>query len=236
MNKDELLSLIKGQLIVSAQALQDEPLYCESMSLMPFMARAAKQAGVVAIRTNSVRDVMGIKQETQLPVIGLIKKQYEGFSQHITVSMAEVDDLVLAGADIIALDCTNRPRVDGRTVGEFIQAIKTKYPNVILMGDISTFEEGVYASEHGIDLVGTTLSGYTPYTPKLDGPDYELVQSLATHLNIPVIAEGRIHTPEQAVKMLELGAHSVVVGGAITRPYEITMRFMNAIKEGSVCI
>ena len=99
------------------------------------------------------------------------------------------------------------------------------------MADISNLEEGINAFRAGVDMVGTTLSGYTSYTPKLDGPDYELVKNLVESINIPVIAEGRIHYPSQAVEMFDLGAYAVVVGGAITRPLEITTRFMEAIKK-----
>lgn len=231
MSKQKILEKMRGNLIVSCQALEGEPLYIENGSCMQLMARAAKQAGACAIRTNGVRDVIGIKDETKLPIIGLLKKNYEGYEQYITVTMDEIDKLEEAGADIIALDCTLRERVDGRTVGEFIQAIKEKYPNLLLMADISNLEEGINAWKSGIDMVGTTLSGYTDYTPKLDGPDYDLVEQLVKTIDIPVIAEGRIHEPNQAVKMLELGAHAVVVGGAITRPLEIASRFINAIEK-----
>lgn len=231
MSKQTIVEKMRGNLIVSCQALEGEPLYIENGSCMQLMARAAKQAGACAIRTNGVRDVIGIKDETKLPIIGLLKKNYEGYEQYITVTMDEIEKLEKAGADIIALDCTLRERVDGRTVGEFIQAIKEKYPNLLLMADISNLEEGINAWKSGIDMVGTTLSGYTDYTPKLDGPDYDLVEQLVKTIDIPVIAEGRIHEPNQAVKMLELGAHAVVVGGAITRPLEITSRFINAIEK-----
>ena len=229
MGKEEILNILRGGLIVSCQALPGEPLYLENDTIMPLMARAAKQAGACAIRTNGVRDVIAIKEETNLPVIGLIKKSYDGYEQYITFTMDEVDQLVEAGADIIALDCTLRKRKDGRTVEEFIKAIKGKYPNILLMADISSLEEGINAWKAGVDMVGTTLSGYTSYTLKLEGPDYELVENLVNSIDIPVIAEGRIHYPEQAKKMLELGATAIVVGGAITRPLEITSRFMKAI-------
>ena len=231
MNKEELLRKIKGNLIVSCQALEGEPLYMENGSVMPLMARAAKQAGASAIRTNGVRDVVGIKEETNLPIIGIIKKGYEGYEQYITVTMDEVDQLVKAGADIIAIDCTLRERVDGKTVDEFIKAIKDKYPQIILMADISNLEEGINAWKSGIDMVGTTLSGYTPYTLKLEEPDFKLIEDLSKNIDIPVIAEGRIHTPEQAARALDLGAHAVVVGGAITRPLEIATRFVDAISK-----
>lgn len=231
MNLEELLAITKGSIIVSCQALPHEPLYCEEMSLMPFMAKAAKEAGSKCIRTSSVRDVIEIKKQTGLPVIGLIKRVYEGYDSYITPTMKEIDELVAADSDIIALDCTMRTRGDGTDINTFIQQIKEKYPDIALMADISTFEEGVNAWKAGVNIVGTTMSGYTPYSPKVDGPDYELVERLVKELPIPVIAEGKVHYPDQAKKMLELGAHAVVVGGAITRPLEIAQRFYKAIQE-----
>jgi N-acylglucosamine-6-phosphate 2-epimerase len=142
-----------------------------------------------------------------------------------------VDQLVEAGAEIIAIDCTDQVRGDGSTIEEFIQAVRAKYPDQLLMADISTYEEGVRAWQLGMDLVGTTMSGYTPQSPQLDGPDYTLVCRLQDTLPIPVIGEGRVHTPEQAVEMLKNGAWAVVVGGAITRPLEIAGRFIKAIQN-----
>lgn len=227
----EILEATKGSIIVSCQALPSEPLYCEEMSLMPFMAQAAKQAGSKCIRTSSIRDVVEIKKATGLPVIGLVKRVVEGYESYITPTMKEVDDLVAAESDIVALDCTQRKRGDGTTINEFIAQIKEKYPDIVLMADVSTFEEGVNAQNCGVDLVGTTLSGYTDYSPKVDGPDFELVERLVNALSIPVIAEGKVHYPDQAKKMLEIGAHAVVVGGAITRPLEIAQRFYKAIEK-----
>jgi N-acylglucosamine-6-phosphate 2-epimerase len=231
MKKEELFEKIKGQVIVSCQAVPGEPLYVEEKSIMYLMARAAKQAGTPAIRTSSIRDVIAIKEETQLPVIGLVKVRYEGFESYITPTMKEVDDLVAAGSDVIALDCTNMKRGDGKTISEYITEVRTKYPDQILMADISTYEEGVNAWKLGMDIVGTTMSGYTSYSPKLDGPDYELARRLAETIDVPVIGEGRIHSPQQAVEMLHTGAFAVVVGGAITRPLEIAQRFIHAVEE-----
>lgn len=229
--KSEILNRIKGQLIVSCQALPGEPLYVPEKSIMYLMARAAKEAGSACIRTSSIRDVKAIKEETGLPVIGIIKINYEGYDSYITPTMREVDELVAADADIVALDCTMRRRGDGSTINEFLLQIKEKYPDIVLMADISTYEEGVNAWKCGVDFVGTTLSGYTEDSPKTDGPDTELVRRLSANLDIPVIAEGKVHTPEEAVQMFEAGAYAVVVGGAITRPFEIATRFMNRIKE-----
>lgn len=226
----DLLEAIHGKLIVSCQAIPGEPLYVEEQSIMYLMARAAAQAGSPAIRTSSIRDVVAIKKETGLPVIGLVKVQYEGYECYITPTMKEVDDLVEAGADVVALDCTQRKRGDGRTINEFLAEIREKYPDIILMADISTYEEGINAWKCGVDILGTTMSGYTPYSPKSDEPDFELMRRLSKDTDIPVIGEGKIHDPAQAVEALRTGVWAIVVGGAITRPLEIAKRFMDAVE------
>ena len=232
MTKKEFLDAIHGQMIISCQAVEGEPLYVEEKSIMYLMARAAKQAGTPAIRTSSIRDVVAIKEETELPVIGLVKIQYPGYEEYITPTMKEVDDLTAAGADVVAMDCTLRKRGDGTTVNEFIAQIKEKYPDIILMADISNYEEGINAWKCGVDIVGTTMSGYTAYTVSgTDEPDYELMERLARDTDIPVIGEGRIHYPEQAVRALQTGVWAIVVGGAITRPLEIALRFQKKIRE-----
>lgn len=232
MTKQEILDAIHGKMIISCQAIPGEPLYLEDDSVMYLMARAAKRAGTPAIRTSSIRDVAAIKKETGLPVIGLVKINYPGYDSYITPTMKEVDDLVAVGSDVVALDCTLRKRGDGTTINEFIAQIRQKYPDIILMADISNYEEGINAWKCGVDIVGTTMSGYTDYTTKKDEPDYELMTRLAADIDIPVIGEGKIHYPDQAVKALQTGIWSIVVGGAITRPLEIAQRFMKAIDEG----
>ena len=232
MTKQEILDAIHGKMIISCQAIPGEPLYLEDDSVMYLMARAAKRAGTPAIRTSSIRDVVAIKKETGLPVIGLVKINYPGYDSYITPTMKEVDDLVAVGSDVVALDCTLRKRGDGTTINEFIAQIREKYPDIILMADISNYEEGINAWKCGVDIVGTTMSGYTDYTSKKDEPDYELMTRLAADIDIPVIGEGKIHYPAQAVKALQTGVWSIVVGGAITRPLEIAQRFMKAIDEG----
>lgn len=229
--KNEILEQIKGGIIVSCQALPGEPLYTEKGGIMPLMALAAKVAGAVGIRAQGVRDIKEIQQQVDLPIIGIIKRSYEGMSQFITATMKEVDELVETGCEIIALDCTLRPRFDGSTINDFVKEIKEKYPDIILMADIATLEEGINAEKIGVDFVGTTLSGYTENTAnRPDEVDLKLISGLSKNISIPIIAEGRIHYPENAKAAYDAGAFSVVVGGAITRPKEIASRFINAIK------
>lgn len=231
MTKEALFQSIKGTIIVSCQALPGEALYDDKRSLMPYMAQAAKMAGSKMIRTSSVRDIKAIKAETGLPVIGLIKREYPGYTGRITMTMREVDECLEAGSDIVSIDCTDCVRGDGLTAPEYLSLVRKRYPSIIIMADCATAEEAVSAYQSGADLVGSTMNGYTPATQHCTGgPNFALVAQMAGMLLCPVIAEGRVHTPEQARRMIEIGAWAVVVGGAITRPYEIAKRFMEALQ------
>ncbi|WLD93073.1 N-acetylmannosamine-6-phosphate 2-epimerase [Alkalihalobacillus sp. AL-G] len=227
MNKTDLFRKLEGALIVSCQALEDEPLH--GAETMAKMALAAEIGGASAIRANGGSDIEEIQKVTRIPIIGLIKKVYPDSNVYITPSKTEVDLLIDTGVNMVALDGTTRHRPDGVSLKELLHYLKAK--GQIVMADISTFEEGVLAEQMGFDCVSTTLSGYTPYSRQNDGPDFELIERLATRLRIPVIAEGKIHSPEQAKYALGLGAYAVVVGSAITRPQEITKRYVNYLKK-----
>ena len=199
MTREQLFDLMRGTVIVSCQATPGEPLYDAERSVMPLMARAARQAGAKMIRTSSARDIAGIKEETGLPVIGLIKRDYPGYMGRITMTMREVDECMEAGADIVSIDCTDCPRGDGLTPAAFLRQVRSKYPHIIIMADCATLPEAQAAYAAGADLVGTTMNGYTPQTAQAGpGPNFELVEQMAAVLPCPVIAEGRIHTPEEA--------------------------------------
>ncbi len=176
------------------------------------------------------RSIKAIKEKVDLPVIGIIKQVYDDSDVYITPTMKEVDALVEIGCEIIALDATDRLHPNGVTLEEFFTEVRAKYPNQLFMADTSCFEEGKKAQELGFDLIGTTMSGYTPYTKGAPLPNFELMERYVNELDKPVIAEGGIWVPEELKKAMDTGVLCAVVGTAITRPMDITKRFVNAIK------
>jgi N-acylglucosamine-6-phosphate 2-epimerase len=225
------LEIVKNRLIVSCQAEGDSPF--NSPEGVTAFAIAAKQGGAVAIRSEGVEKTAMIVQKLGLPVIGLVKSAFADGSVCITGSFDSVDKLLKAGCHVVAVDGTDRLR-EGMTGPEFIREIK-KNRRCLVMADIATFEEAVDCARAGADCVSTTLSGYTPETEERasEGPDFELIESLVKYYgpDYPVIAEGRINTPELAARAMQAGAWAVVVGSAITRPQLITKWFVDAIKK-----
>lgn len=225
---NEVLNKIKGGLIVSCQALETEPLY--SSYIMSRMAYAAFLGGAVGIRANTPKDIKEIQKTVDLPIIGLYKQVYEDSEVYITPTYQAVDEIIECNIDIVAIDATNRVRPGKIYLEEFFQTIRNKYPEQLFMADCSCYEDAMHAQELGFDLVGTTLRGYTKETEQVSIPDFELLKKLSETLTIPVIAEGGIWSPEQLKHVFECKVHAAVVGTAITRPLEITKRYVEAIK------
>ncbi|MCF1620485.1 N-acetylmannosamine-6-phosphate 2-epimerase [Tetragenococcus koreensis] len=221
---------IKHNLIVSCQALDDEPLH--SSFIMSRMALAARQGGAKGLRANSVEDIKEIKKLVDLPVIGIIKRDYKESDVFITATIKEVDELMTVEPEIIAVDATYSRRPNNETLDEFYQAIRSSYPKVALMADCSTFEEMKKADQLGFDFIGTTLVGYTKQSKgnKIEADDFSLIKKAVKELNTPIIAEGNIDTPAKTKRVLDIGVYSVVVGSAITRPQLITEKFVAATK------
>ena len=223
MTNEEILKSIKGGLIVSCQALPEEPLH--SSFIMGRMAYAAWLGGAKGIRANTPEDISEIRKTVPLPVIGIVKQNFENSEVYITPTVGLVDSLVAAGCEIIAIDATFRPLPDGRTIREMFPEIRAKYPDQLFMADCASYENGIEAAKLGFDLVGTTLYGYTRDPVPCPAPNYELIGSLVRDAGVPVIAEGGIWSPAQLRQAMDCGVHACVVGSAITRPYEITKRF-----------
>ena len=224
----EILDRIYRGLIVSCQALPEEPLH--SSYIMGRMAFAAKEGGAVGIRANTVEDIQEIRKTVDLPIIGIIKAEYPDSPVYITPTRKELDALVAAGVDIIALDATDRPRPGGVALDQLFREVRAQYPGQLFMADCSCFEDCAHAEELGFDLVGTTLCGYTEKTKGTPIPSYELLDRITSQLHTPVIAEGGVWERDQLKRVFSYPIHAAVVGTAITRPREITRRFVEAIR------
>ncbi len=221
----DILKKLEKEIIISVQAMPNEPLYKEEV--LTAMMKSVVNGGAKGLRLAGARDVKNAKKLFDIPIIGLTKpdKLPDNWKEvvYITPTLKEVNELIEADADIIATDATLRPRPK-ESLDEIIKYIKQH--NKLAMADISTFEEGIKARELGFDIISTTLSGYTQNSRQdIIGPDFELLKQLAKELDCPVILEGRIWEPKEVNKAFELGAHSVVIGSAVTRPKLITKRF-----------
>lgn len=228
---NERVEKLKGKLVVSCQALPQEPLH--SSFIMGRMARAAKEGGAAGIRANTREDIREIRSQVDLPVIGIVKRDYEGCEVYITPTMREVEELMEVNPEIIALDATGRLRPGGVTLDDFFHALKEKYPEQLWMADCSTVEEALHADALGFDFIGTTMVGYTEESRglRIEAGDFAILREIIAKASHPVIAEGNINTPEKARRVIELGAFSVVVGSIITRPQLITKSFVEALNK-----
>ena len=228
---NEKVEALKGKLIVSCQALPYEPLH--SSFIMGRMALAAMQGGAKGIRANTKEDIAEIKKNVDLPIIGIVKRDYADSEIYITPTMKEIRELMEVKPDIIALDATDRLRPEGKTLDEFFHEIKQAYPQQLLMADCATFAECVHADELGFDFIGTTMVGYTPASKglKIDADDFKILRDVLKTVKHRVICEGNIDSPEKARHVLDLGAYCVVVGSSITRPQLITKKYAQAIED-----
>lgn len=229
MNRNNVESVHK-KLIVSCQALPHEPLH--SSYIIGRMAVAAKEGGAAGIRANTREDIAEIRKQVDLPVIGIVKRDYPDSSVFITPTMKEVEELVETGTEIIAVDATCRVRPEGKTLDEFYREVRAVWTEQLLMADCSTLEEALHADELGFDFIGTTLVGYTEESRELriEDNDFELIREILSRVSHRVIAEGNIDTPEKVRRVMDLGVYSVVVGSAITRPQLITRTFVKALE------
>lgn len=220
-----MLQKIKGKLVVSCQALADEPLH--SSFIMGRMALAAKQGGAAGIRAQSKEDIDEIIRVAGLPVIGIVKRNYVDSEIYITPTKKEIEELLETKCEMIALDATLRRRPNGEQLEDLVRYAKDH--GRLVMADCSTYDEAVHAEKIGFDCISTTLCGYTPYSENLPGPNLPLIEKLSADLHIPVLAEGKINTPEDLKAVFKSGAYSAIVGGAITRPQNITAKFAEAL-------
>ncbi len=228
---NERVERLKGKLIVSCQALPNEPLH--SSFIMGRMALAAKVGGAAGIRANTREDIREIQSQVDLPIIGIVKRDYPDSEIYITPTMKEIGELMEVGPEIIALDATSALRPGGVALADFYRQIRETYPGQLLMADCSTVEEALYADELGFDFIGTTMVGYTKQSMglRIEENDFEILRRILAGARHRVIAEGNINTPEKARRVIELGAFSVVVGSIITRPQVITKNFTSALES-----
>lgn len=226
----KVIEKIKNNLIVSCQAVDDEPL--NNVKAITLMAKACVEGGATVLRLSKVKHIKNIKKMIKgIFVIGLIKKKYEDSEVYITATTKEVKQLIKLKVDVIALDATSRKRPNDQTLSELVTYCRKNAPKTLLMADCATMEDIKNAELLKFDLISTTLRGYTKESAGRSNIEnnYEFIKNALKQINIPLVAEGGIWEPNQVNELLKLGCYSVVVGTAITRPKEITKRFMKAI-------
>lgn len=229
MKKDDVLDYIKNGLIVSCQARKGWPMY--GKEIMAAFADAAVQGGAVGIRATDPENIREIKNKVDVPIIGIYKQWIHGYDVYITPTFSSAEEIISAGADIVALDGTKRKRPYNESLESIINQIKSKYPNILIMADCDNLDSALYSKESGADILSTTLTGYTDETKNISHFDIETVSSFVNNINLPIIAEGRIYTSNDLIKAFEVGVHSAVIGSIITRPDFITSQFTKSLKE-----
>lgn len=229
MKNKPLLDSLKGGLIVSCQVQKDDPVY--SIDFVVKMAKAAEWGGAVGLRANSPDQISAIKKEVNLPVIGLYKIWNDDTDVFITPTIEAAREVMAAGADILALDCTSQINHDGHPAYELLSEVMREFPGIPIFADVSNYEEAERAVNLGADIVAPTLYGYTAQTKHIEGPDLRTFGKMCRDFKgrAYVMMEGHVYTPEDAMKAIYLGAHSVVVGSAITRPHLTTRRFTDLL-------
>ena len=221
--RSAIFESLNQQLVVSCQPVDNGPL--DRIDFVVGMAQAAVNAGAAAVRIEGVANVQTVANVLEVPIIGIVKRDLHDSPIRITCLEQDIDDLIAAGADIIAVDATERPR----PVPLAVLVEKIQNSDCLVMADCSTFEDGLAAAELGCEIIGSTLSGYTG-GPIPDEPDYQLIEQWADQ-GLRIMAEGRIKTPQQAAHALECGAWAVTVGSAITRVEHITSWFVEALRQ-----
>ncbi|HEX7804585.1 MAG TPA: putative N-acetylmannosamine-6-phosphate 2-epimerase [Cellulomonas sp.] len=219
-----ILEQLRHRLVVSVQAYPGEPM--RDPDTMNRIAQAAVLGGAAGIRAQGLADIELIARTVTVPVIGLWKDGADGV--FITPTLRHAVAVADAGADVVALDGTRRPRPDGLTFARTL-ALLRDHTDALVMADCGSLDDAIAAADAGADIIGTTLAGYTGERPKSEGPDLELLDELVARVALPVMVEGRVHTPAQAAAALARGAYSVCVGTAITHPTTITSWFVAAI-------
>ncbi len=218
---------LKGKLIVSCQAPMGSPLH--HTETLCRIAACAIEGGVAGLRTNGVEVLTAMRRQTSVPILAIEKRVVEG-RVLITPDFRSAASLALAGASVIALDCTAAPRLPGESWQILIARIHEELKLPVL-ADIATLDEARLAVNAGADAVATTLYGYTPETADKREISWELMQQLTKELPVPILAEGHLRMPQEARRCLELGAYAVVVGAAITRPDLIASGFIQAMSN-----
>lgn len=227
ITRQQALEALQGQLIVSAQAYPGEPM--RDPRTMARVAASAVHGGAAAVRVQGLGDVQATRGAVEVPVIGLWKDGAEGV--FITPTFQHAYAVALAGANVVALDGTRRPRPDGLSLEQTTARLHEE-THALVMADCGSLADARHAADAGADLVGTTLAGYTGERAPTDGPDLGLVQEIRrAELGVPLVAEGRVHTPAQAAVARQAGADAVVVGTAITHPSTITSWFAEVLQD-----